>query len=76
MGKFDIEQYQIIQDDSSSITCNIVKGKTYKEEDEQIIRNSFYSHVGKIIIKFNYVESIPTAHGDKHKFIINDFGPL
>jgi phenylacetate-CoA ligase len=49
----------------------IVKGRTYKVKDEEFIRNSFYSHVGKINIKFNYVESFPKAKVDKHKFIIN-----
>ena len=71
MGKFDIDQYQIIQEDHESITCMIVKGRTYKVKDEEFIRNSFYSHVGKINIKFNYVESFPKAKVDKHKFIIN-----
>ena len=30
MGKFDIEQYQIIQEESSSITFRIIKGNAYK----------------------------------------------
>jgi len=58
-------------EDHESITCMIVKGRTYKVKDEEFIRNSFYSHVGKINIKFNYVESFPKAKVDKHKFIIN-----
>jgi len=71
MGRFDIEQYQIIQENSNSITCKIVKGKTYTKKDEKFIIDSFYSHVGKINIDFNYVDSIPTTKGSKHKFIIN-----
>jgi phenylacetate-CoA ligase len=73
MGKFDINQYQIIQNSQTSIIIKIVKGKTYNgKEDEEYIRKSFYNHVGKINIKFNYVESIPPTKGDKHKFIINN----
>jgi phenylacetate-CoA ligase len=51
MGKFDIEQYQIIQTDANSITCKIVKGDTYDEKrDEEFIKKSFYGHVGEINI--------------------------
>jgi phenylacetate-CoA ligase len=71
MGKFDIEQYQIIQEDANSITCKIVKGKTYTGKDEKFITDSFYSHVGKINIDFDYVDSIPTTGAGKYKFIIN-----
>mgnify|MGYP001124259844 CR=1 FL=1 len=71
MGKFDIEQYQIIQEDSNSITCKIVKGKTYKKEDEKFIKDSFCKHIGQINIKFDYVSSILTAEASKYKFIIS-----
>jgi phenylacetate-CoA ligase len=76
MGKFDIEQYQIIQEDANSITCKIVKGKTYKDKDEKFITESFYSHVGKINIDFDYVDSIPTTKASKYKFIINKLEQL
>ena len=72
IGKFDIEQYQIIQKDSNSIVCKIIKGNTYKKENEKFIRDSFYKHVGKINIKFDYVESIPTTKAGKYKFIVNN----
>ena len=71
MGKFDIEQYQIIQEAPDSITCKIIKGKAYKKEDEAFIRDSFCKHVGQINIKFDYVNSIPTTKAGKYKFIIN-----
>ena len=73
MGKFDIEQYQIIQDSPSSIICRIIKGNTYdKKRDEGYITESFYSHVGKINVAFEYVHSIPTTEAGKYKFIINN----
>lgn len=73
MGKFDIEQYQIIQDSSTSIIIKLVQGRTYnKKIDEEYIRKSFYSHVGKINIKFDYVNSIPATKAGKYKFIINN----
>jgi len=73
MSKFDIEQYQIIQDSSTSIIIKIVQGRAYnKKIDEEYIGKSFYSHVGEINIKFDYVNSIPTIKADKYKFIINN----
>lgn len=72
MGKFDVEQYQIIQKSSDSIVCKIVKGITYRKEDENFIIKSFYEHVGKINIKFDYVDRISTTGSQKYKFIINN----
>jgi phenylacetate-CoA ligase len=71
-GKFDIQQYQIIQEDPHSITCRVIRGKTYSKEDEWFIRASFYKHVGNIDIQFDYVDSIPSTGAGKYKFIIND----
>jgi len=72
MGKSDIEQYQIIQIGSSSIIIKIIEGDDYnKKRDEEYIRKSFYSHVGKIDIVFKYLDLIFMIGADKHKFIIN-----
>lgn len=73
MGKFDIEQYQIIQNGPSSIICKIIRGKTFRIEDENFIKKSFYGHVGRINIKFDYVNSIPPTKAGKYKFIINEW---
>jgi phenylacetate-CoA ligase len=71
MGKFDIEQYQIVQDSEDSITIRIVKEQNFSKRDEDFIRKSFFAHVGEINIKFDYVDSIVPFEGQKHKFIIN-----
>lgn len=73
MGKFDIEQYQIVQNSENSITLRIVKGQTFSDRDEDFIRKSFFSHVGEITIEFEYVDHITPLQGQKHKFIINNF---
>jgi len=70
-GKFDIEQYQIIQETEDSIICRIVKGKTYGCEDEKYIRESFCKHVGPIEILFDYTTIIKPEGESKYKFIIN-----
>ena len=72
MGKFDIEQYQITQNGPSSIICKIIRGKTFKIEDENFIKKSFYGHVGEIDVKFDYVDSILPTKAGKYKFIINN----
>jgi len=72
MGRFDIQQYQIVQESESSITIKIVKGEHFSKDDEDFIRKSFYNHVGNIDIKFEYVNSIMPFKGQKHKFIINN----
>jgi len=71
-GKFDIEQYQIIQETEDSIICRIVKGKTYRNEDEKFIQDSFRRHVGSIDIVFDYVPLIQSTGEAKHKFITNN----
>jgi phenylacetate-CoA ligase len=73
MGRFDIEQYQIIQEDLMSITIKIVQGENYsRKENERFIEKSFYDHVGKINIKFDYVDVIQVKKTEKYRFIIND----
>jgi len=72
MGKFDIEQYQIIQNNLYSIICKIVRGKNFIKKDEEFIRKSFFKHVGEIDIEFNYVDSIKPTKAGKYKFIVNN----
>jgi phenylacetate-CoA ligase len=77
LGNFDIEQFQIIQEDSNSITFRIIKGKTYNKENEKSIKKRMVDllpkQVGKVNIKFDYVNSIPITKSGKYKFIINKF---
>lgn len=74
MGKVDVDFYQIIQTDSNYITINIVKGKSYTNNDENFIINSITKHVNNVNIKFNYLANseIDFNSNKKHKFIIND----
>jgi phenylacetate-CoA ligase len=70
-GKFDIEQYQIIQEKENSLVCKIVRGKTFNKEDELFIKKSLISHVGSFELIFQYVDSIIPDQDNKYKFIIN-----
>jgi len=71
-GKCDIEQYQIVQEESSRITCRIIKGKQYSKADEQLIRESLLSHIGSAEISFEYVDAITPIDGNKHRFVVNE----
>ncbi|MCK5828048.1 phenylacetate--CoA ligase family protein, partial [Candidatus Bipolaricaulota bacterium] len=53
-GKCDIEQYQIIQEASDTVTCRIVKGESYTSKDENLIRTSLIRHIGEASIRFKY----------------------
>ena len=71
LRNFDIEQYQIIQEDPFSITLRIIKGKTFQNEDEKILVDLFRQRFEKVNIKFEYVDSNLTTKAGKYKFVIN-----
>lgn len=72
MGKFDIEQYQIIQDIDDKLIIKIVKGREFKKEDEIFIKKSLLAHLGSVNIEFQYCKLIKPIDGNKHKFIIRE----
>ncbi len=74
LGKFDIEQYQIVQESADSLTCRIVRGVGYTKRDEEAIRKSLTSHLGPVDIIFDYATSLNVEAGTKHKFIIDRRG--
>ena len=67
----EAEQYQVVQESESCITCRIVKGEEYSEADENLIRESLLTHIGEAEIAFEYVESIKPIDGRKHRFLVN-----
>ncbi|MBC8395019.1 MAG: phenylacetate--CoA ligase family protein [Deltaproteobacteria bacterium] len=76
MGSRDIVQHQIIQTGPASIICRIIRGAGFGQKDEDFITQSFYTHIGRIKIDFEYTEHIhPDKTGAKHKFIINRTNP-
>jgi phenylacetate-CoA ligase len=78
MTKFDIEQYQLIQEGPSSLTIRIVKGKTYNPDDEKLIKKRmidlFRLEAGtfNVNMKFDYVDSISAPKSGKYKYAINN----
>ncbi len=70
MGKTNTLQYQFVQLESNKLLIKILKGEAYTKKDEDFIRESVVSHIGEIIIIFEYVNSFHVDSGKKHKFII------
>ncbi|MDH5424078.1 MAG: phenylacetate--CoA ligase family protein [Gammaproteobacteria bacterium] len=71
MGSLDILNYQIIQFDERTLEVRLEKGAGFTSEDEDFIKASFESHVGKLHIVFNYTSCFDSVGDVKHKFIIN-----
>jgi len=73
-AKLDVEQYQVIQETEESIKLKIVKGKTYGRYEEDVIKQWIKEQIGFVNISFEYVPSIVSEGGSKHKFIIDQRG--
>ncbi|MBU1667494.1 phenylacetate--CoA ligase family protein [bacterium] len=71
MGKTNVLQYQFIQIEHNKLKIKILKSKNYTDEDEVFIIESLTSHVGNIVIEFEYVNMFSIEDDKKHKFIIN-----
>lgn len=67
----NIIQWQIVQNKVGLIVFNIIKGSSYKMNDEDEIRNKIQS-VTDIDVIFNYVEEILLTKRGKHLFLIQN----
>jgi len=75
MGKVDVDSYQIIQIKHNEIDIKYVKKSIIGIDDESLIKQSFYNHVGSIKINFIKIEMSDLVGENKHKFIINEVCP-
>ena len=71
-GKFDIEQYQIIQKPDNRLIIKIVKGPEFSNQDEEYISEVIRSHIGDVDLQYDYCDSITPYNGAKHKFIVRE----
>ena len=75
-AKFDILQYQVIQEDKDRIILRVIKGKTFSEEDAKMLVQIFNYHVGENgSVEIEYVEDIPASKSGKRRFIISEVKP-
>lgn len=72
MGKVDLEYYQIVQKGLDEIDIRYAKTSLLDGNDEDLIKKSFFEHVGPIRINFNRIEPGDLLAENKHKFIINE----
>jgi len=70
-----IDQMQLIQEDLSNITLNLVKGESYTEKTAGFLAKEFRSVFGNDIkLHMNYVEAIPQESNGKFRFSISKVG--
>jgi phenylacetate-CoA ligase len=72
MGKVDVQQYQIHQTGSNSVTIKYVNPSEMRQNDRNLIVTSLKAHVGDIDISFAKVDQQAMQSKNKHKFIINN----
>lgn len=69
MAKTFARRYQFIQTSPDCIEINIDKDEQYGYNDEALIKESLFNHVGTCDIRFNYGGNFQNS-GNKYKFII------
>jgi len=72
MGKTDAHKYQIIQR-GDLLRILIDRGDTFDDRQEQFIRSSLESYLGKVKLSFEYTDQFVQSN-NKHKFIIKEKG--
>jgi len=71
--KFNIEQYQLVQNSVSSIDVNIVPKSNFDTKELNKIIEIMKFHCGEeVIVKINKMDSIPLTSSGKFRFIISN----
>lgn len=71
--KFDLKNYQLVQNTKDSIDINLVKGEKYSLSQESEMLNIMKFHCGNDVnIKINYLSEIKKVRSSKHRFIVSN----
>ena len=71
--KFDLKNYQLVQNSKDSIDINLVKDEGYNSEQEREILKIMKFHCGENVeIKLNYLTEIVQVRSGKHRFIVSN----
>jgi phenylacetate-CoA ligase len=62
---------QVVQEDYSSLTINVVPNGKISIQEQNIIRDRILSQLGKVNVSINEVESIPRGPNGKFKAVIS-----
>lgn len=72
-GKFNVKNYQLVQNTKDSIDVNIVKANNFSLSEEKEILKIMRFHAGdNISVNINYLNNIPSNNSGKNKFIISN----
>jgi len=71
-AKFDIVNYQILQETKEFIRIKIVKGNNFSSIDATNLKKIFLSHMGpEGELEIEYTDSIPITSSGKRRFVIS-----
>jgi len=66
-----IQQIQVIQETKDLILIKVVKGPKFTEEEMRTMLEIIRRYLGDVVIKVEYVDSIPTTEAGKLRFVIS-----
>ena len=67
-----IRHYQVIQETKEYLVIKIVKGKNYRQENDQKIIAEMKKHLGEpVVVSLEYVDDIPTTQSGKRNYVIS-----
>ncbi len=71
--KFDLKNYQLVQNSKNSIDINLIKDEGYNSKQEQEILKIMKFHCGENVeINLNYLTEIAQVRSGKHRFIVSN----
>ena len=72
-ARFDVIEYQVIQEELNLIKIKIIKGNQFTKQDEKNLLHIFNSHIGKNgIVEIEYTDKIDKVRSGKRRFIISN----
>ena len=70
-GVFTIVEGQVVQEDHSRFTINVVPTNAFSEEDRLKLKHNFRQHAGDVAVEVVEMESIPRTKSGKFRAVIN-----
>ena len=68
----NIKQIQIVQETKEDLILKIVKGKGFRLEDAELVKQKIQGYIGeKMNIDFEFIDSIPVTETGKYRFTIS-----
>jgi phenylacetate-CoA ligase len=71
-----IREAQLYQCEPGDILVRIVRGESYTDDDERMLREEFRSRVGEeTTLRFEYVSELQRSRSGKLRFVVSDLRP-